>query len=68
MAQNWAAMSKTLFPDIVEQLREAGFELARHGKGAHMIFRGPGGRSAVVSHNIKSPHLARKILKQAGIC
>ncbi|MDR0248885.1 MAG: type II toxin-antitoxin system HicA family toxin [Oscillospiraceae bacterium] len=51
-----------------EILHKHGCRFVRHGKGDHDIWRSPfTGEIVVVDGEIKSRHLANKILKKAGI-
>ena len=53
--------------DLVKELRAAGCEIIRHGKGSHTIWESPTGQSFPVPHRVKSRHLAARILKQAEV-
>lgn len=49
-------------------LKDYGCFLVRHGKGDHDVWFSPiSGREVILTLEIKSRHLANKIMKQAGI-
>lgn len=56
------------YADVRTILRDLGFELHRHGKGSHEIWKNhSSGRSVTVPRHLKSRHTANEIMKQAGI-
>ena len=53
--------------ELLERLRQAGYEFVRHGKGSHDIWRNPAtGKAVAIPHKIPSRHFANKLLKDAG--
>ena len=53
---------------LLAQLRQAGYEFVRHGKGSHDLWRNPTtGKSVAIPHKVPSRHFANKILKDAGL-
>jgi hypothetical protein len=56
----------TLHRTIIRHLKDAGFELVRHGK--HATWQKPDGRHGVaISKNIRDKNLARTLLRSVGI-
>lgn len=59
---------KSFTPELKRVLREFGCCFHRYGKGDHEIWWSPiTERHVAVDNNIKSRHLANRILKDAGI-
>lgn len=56
--------------DLIRDLRAAGCEVVRHGKGSHTVWENEAGHRFPVPHRVKSRHIKTKILKQAleGTC
>jgi hypothetical protein len=53
---------------VREKLKEGGCTFVRHGKGDHDIWQSPNvNRPIAVPVEIRSRHLANKILKEAGL-
>ena len=54
--------------ELLERLRQAGYEFVRHGKGSHDIWRNSAtGKAVAIPHKIPSRHFANKLLKDAGL-
>jgi len=58
---------KTYTRTICDILKSANFEITRHARGSHEIWRSPEGRTVVVDQHINDRNLAKRVLKQAGI-
>jgi len=52
---------------LIKELNAAECEIVRHGHGSHTIWRSPSNVEFVVPHVVKTPHLSKRILKQAGL-
>lgn len=56
------------YRNLVQVLRENGFEFLRAGKGSHEIWFNPSTkRHVTVPRTTKSRHTANDVLKQAGL-
>jgi predicted RNA binding protein YcfA (HicA-like mRNA interferase family) len=56
------------YRDVVQMLRDAGFEFKRPGRGDHEIWWNPtSGSRVVVDRKLRSKITANEILKQAGL-
>ncbi len=56
------------YHDLIQILRENGFEFFRPGKGSHEIWFNPSTkRHVTVPRTTKSRHTANDVLKQAGL-
>ena len=54
--------------EVIEHLRQAGYEFVRHGNGSHDIWSNPTtGKAVAIPHKIPSRHFANKLLKDAGL-
>ena len=54
--------------EVLDRLRQAGYEFVRHGKGSHDIWRNRvTGKAVAIPHKIPSRHFANKLLKDAGL-
>lgn len=51
---------------VIAQLKAAGYQLLRQGKGSHEVWTN-GQRNQIVSHNMPSRDMANTIMRQAGI-
>ena len=61
-------MPQAIYKTIARQLKQAGFEMVRHGKGSHSVFNKEGlKRPIVVSWNLRDQNLAKQILRTAGL-
>ena len=61
-------MTANFYRDLVQVLRENGFEFLRPGKGSHEIWFNPStNRHVTVPRTTKSRHTANDVLKQAGL-
>jgi predicted RNA binding protein YcfA (HicA-like mRNA interferase family) len=50
--------------ELLDRLRQAGYEFVRHGKGSHDIWRDPAaGKAIAIPHKIPSHHFANKLLR-----
>ena len=57
---------KSFTPELKE-IREAGCQFVRQGRGDHEIWQNQAGVRFTVDNNIKSRHTANAVLKQAGL-
>ena len=54
--------------ELLDRLRQAGYEFVRHGKGSHDIWRNPAtGKAVAILQKIPSRHFANKLLRDAGL-
>jgi len=61
-------MPQTIYKQIADELKAAGFEMVRHGKGSHTVFNKSGcKRPIVLSWNIRDHNMGWRILKSAGL-
>ena len=60
-------MATNCYKQVVDLLRQHGFEFTRQGKGSHELWASAGqGIKVTVPRNLKSRHTANGILKDAG--
>ena len=60
-------MATNYYKQVVDLLRQHGFEFTRQGKGSHELWASAGqGIKVTVPRNLKSRHTANGILKDAG--
>ncbi|GJL97846.1 MAG: addiction module toxin, HicA family protein [Hyphobacterium sp.] len=60
-------MPEGFYKQIISQLKKAGFQRAKGGKGSHEKWIAPDGSRVLVPQSSKSRHTANSIMKDAGI-